>query len=103
MINLNHGYLRVSGLWHDVHEMSLNDSSIYVVREGRRFLSNLLNDMPSAQEAEAEAVLGCILEPFICIPTSEDLPGDNVSFKLVHLQKYFFLIFFSSRKHLCFC
>ena len=54
--------------------MSLNDSSIYVVREGRRFLSHLLNEMPLSQEAEIEAVLGSILEPFLSISSYEDVP-----------------------------
>lgn len=59
-------WLMKTGIWKEVHVMSLGDSSIYVVREGRRFLSGLLNCMVSIEEAEA--VWACILEPFLSMP-----------------------------------
>lgn len=58
--------------------MTLGDSSIYVVREGRRFLSGLLNCMVSTQEAEQ--VLACILEPFLSLTLVPELP-DSVSIR----------------------
>ena len=58
--------------------MSLNDSSIYVVRDGRRFLSNLLNDMPENQEMWGDTVLGYVLEPFVTLPSYQDHYVENV-------------------------
>lgn len=57
--------------------MSLGDSSIYVVREGRRFLSKLLNCMVTLQDAEL--VLSRILEPFLSTTLPSELPSDHVS------------------------
>ncbi|XP_034249167.1 uncharacterized protein LOC117650022 isoform X4 [Thrips palmi] len=68
-------WLMNTGLWKEVHEMTLGDSSIYVVREGRRFLSALLNNMVSLQEAEP--VLACILEPFLSMTLVPELPLDT--------------------------
>ncbi|KAK3931173.1 BRCA1-associated ATM activator 1 [Frankliniella fusca] len=65
-------WIMSSGLWKEVHEMCLSDSSVYVVREARKFLSDLLNGMSQSQDLELESVLVNILEPFLSIPTFSD-------------------------------
>ncbi|XP_026271967.1 uncharacterized protein LOC113202106 isoform X4 [Frankliniella occidentalis] len=66
-------WIMSSGLWKEVHEMCLSDSSVYVVREARKFLSDLLNGMSQTQDLEVDAVLSCVLEPFLSVPSFADL------------------------------
>lgn len=60
--------------------MSLNDTSIYVARDSRRFLSTFLNEMPTTQEAEAENILTSILQPILAVSSFPEVSTDNVSF-----------------------
>ncbi|KAE8740816.1 hypothetical protein FOCC_FOCC013670 [Frankliniella occidentalis] len=60
-------WIMSSGLWKEVHEMCLSDSSVYVVREARKFLSDLLNGMSQTQDLESRVIaslhlLGDILD-----------------------------------------
>lgn len=82
LCHIHYGHLGLTGLWRDIHRISIKDSSIYVIRDSRRFLSNLLNGMPTAQELETETIFTCILQPILSAKSFTELPPDDVSFSL---------------------